>query len=86
MSARAASREPRLSVVMATFRRADIIETTIRHLLEQDLDPDDFEVIIVDDGSPDDTRAVVEAAAARTPFALTYLRHDNRGPGYTQNR
>src|SRR5712691_1595080 len=75
-----------LSVVIATYNRAETIRETLRHLAEQDVDPADFEVIVVDDGSPDHTRVVVAELMPRTPFRLSYLRHDNRGPGYTQNR
>jgi len=75
-----------LSVVMATYNRAEIVRETLRHLAEQDLDPAQLEVIVVDDGSPDHTRAVVEEWIPRAPFCLSYLHHENRGPGYTQNR
>jgi glycosyltransferase involved in cell wall biosynthesis len=75
-----------LSVVMATYNRAETLKETIRHLSEQDLDPARFEVIIVDDGSPDNTREVVEAWMRDARFRLRYLHHSNHGPGYSQNR
>jgi glycosyltransferase involved in cell wall biosynthesis len=78
--------EPALSVVMATFNRAETLERTLAHLADQSLDPSRYEVIVVDDGSPDNTRAVVEAWMARVPFVMRYHYHTNRGPGYTQNR
>lgn len=81
------SDEFRLSVVMATYNRAETLKQTIQCLAEQDLDPGAFEVIIIDDASPDNTPDMVEDAIPRVPFQLTYLRHDtNRGSGYTQNR
>lgn len=75
-----------LSVVMATYNRAETIRTTLEHLADQSLDPSSYEVIVIDDGSPDQTRAVVEAFTGKVPFALRYLHHANQGPGYTQNR
>jgi len=77
---------PRISVVMATYNRAETLKSTLDHLARQTLPPSDFEVIVVDDGSPDDTEQVVAARRPSLPFSLTYLRHANRGPGYTQNR
>lgn len=71
---------------MATYNRAETLEETIRHLAEQDLDPASFEVIIVDDGSSDNTREVVESWMRIAPFRSRYLSHSNHGPGYTQNR
>ncbi len=82
----ASTGSPCLSVVMATYNRAETLRQTIDHLVNQDLSPESYEVIIIDDGSPDATPQVVEEARSRVPFALTYLRHPNRGIGYTQNR
>lgn len=79
--------EPKLSVVMATYKRAETLKETIRHLVNQELDPTAFEVIIIDDASPDNTGEVVEEAIGRVPFRMKYLRHEtNRGPGFTENR
>ena len=75
-----------ISVVMATYNRAGTIPLTLRHLAEQTLDPSKFEVIVVDDGSPDNTGEVVRNLSGSLPYRLTYLRHENHGPGYTQNR
>ena len=80
------SGELRLSVVMATYNRAETLRETLGHLAEQTLDPASFEVIVIDDGSPDHTRQVVEEFQATSPFALSYLQHPNHGPGFTQNR
>lgn len=77
---------PRISLVMATYNRAETIRTTLDHLAKQTLRPEDYEVIVVDDGSPDDTGSVVESLRPAMPFTLTYLRHPNAGPGFTQNR
>lgn len=72
---------------MATYNRAATLRETIRHLAGQELSPNSYEVIIIDDCSPDETQEVVERATREVPFALRYLRHSpNRGPGYTQNR
>ena len=78
--------QPLLSVVLATYNRADTLQETLRHLAAQELDPASYEVIVIDDGSPDQTRAVVAEWIDKAPFRLTYLHHSNRGPGYTQNR
>jgi glycosyltransferase involved in cell wall biosynthesis len=76
----------KLSVVLATFQRAETLRDTLRHLADQSLDPALYEVIVIDDGSQDHTSSVVEEARAKVPFALSYLHHSNHGPGYTQNR
>lgn len=49
---------PRVSVLMPTYGQARFIARAIHSLHEQTLA--DWELIVVDDGSPDDTRAAVE--------------------------
>jgi len=77
---------PQISVVLATFQRAATLVRTLAHLAAQDLPASQFEVIVVDDGSSDDTAGVVARAMRGMPCAMRYLRHANHGPGYTQNR
>jgi glycosyltransferase involved in cell wall biosynthesis len=48
---------PLFSIVIPTYNRADFITETINSVLAQD--DDDFEVVVVDDGSTDNTEAVV---------------------------
>ena len=52
-------RNPAISVVMPVYNRASTTERAIRSVLEQDFA--DFELIVVDDGSTDDTPAVVRS-------------------------
>jgi glycosyltransferase involved in cell wall biosynthesis len=77
---------PEISVILSTYGRPDVLPRTLDHLARQDLEPHRFEVIVVDDGSPDDTPHVVERLLPTLPCRTTFRRHANRGPGYTQNR
>jgi glycosyltransferase involved in cell wall biosynthesis len=77
---------PEITVVMATYNRADIIPHTLGHLARQTLSADRFEVIICDDGSKDNTEEVVRSLSSGFPFRTSYLKHPNSGCGYTQNR
>ncbi len=75
-----------VSVVIATFNRCDVLGITLEKLAGQTLGPENFEVIVVDDGSTDKTEEAAESWIRSMPYELRYLRHSNRGPGYTQNR
>ena len=57
MSNQTISVPPRVSVIMPTFKQARFLRRAIESLLTQSLT--DWELIVVDDGSPDDTRAIL---------------------------
>src|SRR5215212_8715978 len=57
MSDRTVSVPPRVSVIMPTFKQARFLRRAIDSLLTQSLT--DWELIVVDDGSPDDTQAIL---------------------------
>lgn len=66
------------SIVIATYKRADDLRETLASL--SGLEPDGpWEVIVVDNNSPDDTRGVVAQAAASFPVPLTYLFEKQQG-------
>jgi len=56
---------PRFTVIIPTKDRARYLEHTLRSCTHQDYD--NLEIVVSDDGSVDDTRAVVEEAARRDP-------------------
>lgn len=73
---------PKVSVCIPTYRGGATIGAAIESVLAQSFG--DFELIVIDDGSPDDTRAVVERFSDPR---LTYLRNErNLGPQGNWNR
>ena len=76
------SQLPRVSVCIPTYRGSATIGAAIESVLAQSLT--DFELIVIDDGSPDDTRAIVEGFADPR---LIYVRNEhNLGPQGNWNR
>jgi glycosyltransferase involved in cell wall biosynthesis len=75
-----------VSVVTPTFRRPERLERLLDALAKQELDGD-FEVIIVDDCSPDATGEVLaRRAAAPAPYSLRAMRTPiNSGPAAARN-
>lgn len=77
---------PEVSVVFATHNRAGRLPRMLAALRSQTLAPDRFEVIAVDDGSADDTAAVLEREVAAGGLDLRVLGHDRpRGPAAARN-
>lgn len=71
----------KVSVIIPTYNRGYIIHEALESAFNQT--HRDFEVIVVDDGSTDDTRRVVERFPSEQ---IRYLRHEkNRGNGATCN-
>ena len=73
--------EPRLSVVVPTYGRSEQIVALLDALRGQTLAPDRFEVVVVDDGSPDPVAVDPDAYA----FPIRLLRQENAGPGAARN-
>lgn len=66
---------PTVSVVIATYNRASLVPRAIASVLRQTFQ--DFEIIVVDDGSPDNTKEVVTSIA---DLRIRYIRHEkNKG-------
>lgn len=63
--------EPIVSVIIPTFNRADILVHQLASLTEQDYK--NFEVVICDDGSTDNTMAVVDEARKLYDFPIRYV-------------
>ncbi|MGH2829306.1 MAG: glycosyltransferase, partial [Actinomycetota bacterium] len=55
---------PRVAVIVPVFNGASLIDGCLRSLDAQTLPAEEYEVIVVDDGSADDTRQRVQAYAA----------------------
>jgi hypothetical protein len=73
-------REPTVSVVMCTYNRSSLAARAIRSCLAQEFA--DFELVVVDDGSSDDTGEVVETF---DDARIRYVRIANRGLSGARN-
>ena len=71
---------PFFSVVIPVFNRADVLGAALSSVLAQS--ERDFEIVVVDDGSRDDPKAVVDALCDPR---IHYIAQDNRGGGAARN-
>lgn len=74
---------PRFSIIMAAYNAAGTIEPAIRSALLQSAS--NLEVVVVDDGSADSTRAVA-AALAHIDRRVRVFTQENGGPSAARNR
>jgi glycosyltransferase involved in cell wall biosynthesis len=68
-----------VSVILPVYNRAAMLRESARSVFAQTYR--DFELIIVDDGSTDDTGAVAEAMAAAHPGLVRVIHRENAGAG-----
>jgi glycosyltransferase involved in cell wall biosynthesis len=73
-------RAPRVSVVIPTYNSARFLREAIQSVLNQTYS--DFEVVIIDDGSTDDTESVVRSFGER----VSYVKQPNRGVSAARNQ
>lgn len=66
---------PLVSALIDTYNQAQFIEQALVSVLEQGLSPSELEIVVVDDGSMDNTAAVVEKFGRN----IRYIRKTNGG-------
>jgi GalNAc5-diNAcBac-PP-undecaprenol beta-1,3-glucosyltransferase len=73
---------PFFSIIVPTYNRAHLIVQTLQSILNQDFT--DFEILIIDDGSTDDTEEVVEINFP-TQTKIHYIRKKNEERSIARN-
>lgn len=71
-----------VSVALASYNGARFIEAQLQSFADQTRPPD--QVVIRDDGSTDDTAAIIERFAATAPFVVDFA-HNTHRRGYSRN-
>ncbi len=74
----------KLSVIIPTFNCGKHLPVAVESLLRQTYQ--DFEIVIVDDGSKDDTREVVDGFLKMAPGKIKYIYQENKGEASARNR
>ena len=76
----------RVSVVIPTYNRWEKLRRVLDGYRELRLPLTEFEVLVCDDGSTDETPDRVRAYAEDAPYAIRLLRAPNSGPATARNR
>ncbi|RAM51569.1 MAG: hypothetical protein C6Y22_10940 [Hapalosiphonaceae cyanobacterium JJU2] len=56
-----------ISIIIPTLNRASTLELAIKSFCLQNLSPNQFEILVVDNGSNDNTKDIIEAAISKFP-------------------
>ena len=74
-----------ISVVVCTYNRAALLTRAVESLFAQQAEGTRFEILVVDNNSNDNTRAVVESLQAKSPVPLRYIFEPRQGNAYARN-
>lgn len=74
------------SIIIPTYNRWDALRETLAALARSDYDASRWEVIVVDDGSTDETETSIGRFIVETGIRARYLRQTNSGPAAARNR
>jgi len=74
---------PRTSVLIATYNRAAVLRDTLEAMLGLDVPSGGFELIVIDNNSPDNTKEVCESYKGKLP--LHYLFEPRQGKNCALN-
>ena len=77
----------RASIIIATYKRAAYLSKCLEALAVLETDPTTFEIIVVDNNSPDNTQEVVlDFAQLHPALSVGYMCETNQGASYARNR
>ncbi len=74
---------PRLTIVLPTYNRAAFLPGALASIVGQTFS--DWELVVIDDGSTDDTREVLDRARPAITRDVRYIRQENGGPAVARN-
>lgn len=75
---------PLVSIVLPTFNRQAVLDRAVRSVIAQTVQ--DWELILIDDGSTDETPALTNRYAAELGDRFQFIRHPNQGSSNARNR
>ncbi len=73
-----------LSVILSTYNRSAVLKNALERLLTQQTAGMDYEILVVDNNSTDDTRQVVQSFVERDPH-FRYIFEQRQGLSYARN-
>ena len=74
-----------ITIIIPTYNRCEIIDSTVESCFRQDYPKDKYEIIVADNNSTDRTKEVVEQLKSRSPVPLKYLFEPRQGAHFARN-
>jgi glycosyltransferase involved in cell wall biosynthesis len=74
---------PKISVLIPVYNGAKFVSETIQSILNQTFN--DYEIVVVDDGSTDATKSIIDEFTKQFPNKIRYIYQDNSGVSIARN-
>lgn len=75
-----------ISVVVCTYNREDLLPGALTSLCEQTLASSEYEILVVDNASTDDTKSIVQSFIAKFPeHSIRYIYEGRAGLAHARN-
>lgn len=74
---------PYISIIVPVYKVGDYIKNTVQSIINQDYRS--FELVLVDDGSPDDSAAIAESLLKESSVDYSIIHTENRGVSAARN-
>ncbi len=78
-------KEPKLSIIIPVYNVENYVETCIESLYKQGISEYEFEVILINDGSTDNSPKILEEYAQKYPTIFKIINQENKGVGPTKH-
>jgi GT2 family glycosyltransferase len=75
----------RATIQLCTYNRAALLERVLEACFEQTVPSDSYEVVLVNDGSPDNTHTVIDRARTQATCPFTVIEQENTGLARARN-
>jgi glycosyltransferase involved in cell wall biosynthesis len=76
---------PRLTIQLCTYKRAALLERVLEALFDQTVPDDALEIVLVNDGSPDNTNEIIERVRPLARCTFTTIVQPNGGLAKARN-
>lgn len=79
--------DPQITIAICTYNRASYLKDTLDDLAEQNLKPEKFEILVINNNSTDGTETVCEIFAKTHPnHQFRNVKEEKQGLSYARNR
>jgi len=76
---------PQLTIIIPTYNRRETLLKVLEGYKQQTAGAEILEILVIDDGSTDETGRAVAGFSPTSPVAIRYLSQQNKGPATARN-